>query len=345
MGKSSGEKFSNVFITISSKSWTFEFFGLKINNLTFSRWKNSVFQKDVVINRKETNSGKKGRNFPWLRSLLLHVWITIWRRSRFPPPPLVSAPLPSWRAFSFFFCFRNFPHYSYNTNNNNNNFNFENLLFFPEMVRGRFGIVQNYVRLLHVYRASLSFNVASDDSFVYLVDRSVLLPGRTRDPPRLQWSRGQFFTQHHRSRQFPGNGSCFRCKFRRIVARNRFAPSASSFSVSANRIQLNSISFQVGLGWAGDQPWMNVTKTYAACLTLCGLTCIFMPLTTDRYNVLAALSALFGLFFASNYSFTPSIVVQLIPLERFTTAYGLILLCQGIGCLVGPPLAGDFNHF
>lgn len=97
---------------------------------------------------------------------------------------------------------------------------------------------------------------------------------------------------------------------------------------------------QIGLGWAGDQSWMNVTKTYALCLLLCGISCILMPLVTHNYDLLAALSALFGLFFASNYSFTPSIVVHLIPLERFTTAYGLILLCQGIGCLVGPPLGG-----
>lgn len=53
-------------------------------------------------------------------------------------------------------------------------------------------------------------------------------------------------------------------------------------------------------------------------------------------------SAAFGLFFASNFSFTPVMLVELIPLERFTTAYGLSLLCQGIGNLLGPPLAGWF---
>ncbi|KAL0278499.1 UNVERIFIED_CONTAM: hypothetical protein PYX00_000310 [Menopon gallinae] len=96
----------------------------------------------------------------------------------------------------------------------------------------------------------------------------------------------------------------------------------------------------VALGWAGDQPWVNVMKTYAACLILCGICCLLMPATTPNYTVLAVVSAFFGLFFASNYSFTPTILVELIPLERFTTAYGLTLLCQGIGNLLGPPLAG-----
>lgn len=49
---------------------------------------------------------------------------------------------------------------------------------------------------------------------------------------------------------------------------------------------------------------------------------------------------LFGLFFASTFSFTPIILADLVPIDSFTMAYGLVLLCQGIGNLIGPPLAG-----
>ncbi|KAF7410041.1 hypothetical protein HZH68_004422 [Vespula germanica] len=96
----------------------------------------------------------------------------------------------------------------------------------------------------------------------------------------------------------------------------------------------------IGLGWAGDQPWMNVSKTYACCLAVCGVSTILMSTFTVYYIPLIITSASFGLFFASSFSFTPVILVELIPLERFTTAYGLTLLCQGIGNLLGPPLAG-----
>lgn len=99
-------------------------------------------------------------------------------------------------------------------------------------------------------------------------------------------------------------------------------------------------SLQIALGWAGDQPWMNVSKTYTWCLIACGIATILMSVFTDKYVLLMITSAAFGLFFASNFSFTPVILVELIPLERFTTAYGLSLLCQGIGNLLGPPLAG-----
>lgn len=73
---------------------------------------------------------------------------------------------------------------------------------------------------------------------------------------------------------------------------------------------------------------------------MCGISTAFMPLVIDIYWALAVLCALFGVFFASSFSFTPVILVQLVPLDRFTTGYGLVLLCQGIGNLIGPPLAG-----
>lgn len=51
----------------------------------------------------------------------------------------------------------------------------------------------------------------------------------------------------------------------------------------------------------------------------------------------------FGLFIAANYSLTSIILVELITLERFTNAYGLLLLVQGVANLVGPPLAGTYR--
>lgn len=55
---------------------------------------------------------------------------------------------------------------------------------------------------------------------------------------------------------------------------------------------------------------------------------------------LGIVSGFFGLFIAANYALTSIILVDLITLDRFTNAYGLLLLVQGIANLVGPPLAG-----
>ncbi|XP_024873042.1 uncharacterized protein LOC112455382 [Temnothorax curvispinosus] len=124
------------------------------------------------------------------------------------------------------------------------------------------------------------------------------------------------------------------------LTRNGYAESDA-----ANLLSIIGITNTIGmvvLGWAGDQPWMNVSKTYTWCLMACGVATILMSVFTHHYVFLSISAAAFGLFFASTFSFTPVILVELIPLERFTTAYGLSLLCQGIGNLLGPPLAGWF---
>ena len=115
----------------------------------------------------------------------------------------------------------------------------------------------------------------------------------------------------------------------------------------------------VALGWIGDQKWCNVTKTYSFCLlrkiflnlmkfliliyykfTVCGVSMFCIPLATTSYTVLCILCAIFGVTFASSFSFTPIITSRLVDMDDFTLAYGLILLVQGVGSLVGPPLAG-----
>ncbi|KAK5640858.1 hypothetical protein RI129_009405 [Pyrocoelia pectoralis] len=96
----------------------------------------------------------------------------------------------------------------------------------------------------------------------------------------------------------------------------------------------------IGLGWAADQSWLHVCKTYAVCLVFCGISCTAMMLFTDNYVMLMISSACFGLFFSSTCSFTPALLIDIISMEKFTNAYGLILLSEGIGNLLGPPIAG-----
>ncbi|KAK3928495.1 Monocarboxylate transporter 12 [Frankliniella fusca] len=101
------------------------------------------------------------------------------------------------------------------------------------------------------------------------------------------------------------------------------------------------------LGCVGDHPRLNVTKTYALCLAVCGTATAGMLVFTKRYWLLTLSCAAFGVTFGSTFSFTPTILVTLVPMERFTIAYGLNLLCQGIGNLLGPPFAGwlfDLTH-
>uniref|UniRef100_A0A1B0D5F5 Major facilitator superfamily (MFS) profile domain-containing protein n=1 Tax=Phlebotomus papatasi TaxID=29031 RepID=A0A1B0D5F5_PHLPP len=57
----------------------------------------------------------------------------------------------------------------------------------------------------------------------------------------------------------------------------------------------------------------------------CGSSVCLMPVVEDNYVALMALAVLFGITFASCFSFTPIILVRLVDLDEFTCAYGLVL--------------------
>ncbi|XP_026686036.1 uncharacterized protein LOC103518815 [Diaphorina citri] len=97
--------------------------------------------------------------------------------------------------------------------------------------------------------------------------------------------------------------------------------------------------FQIALGWAGDREWVNANLVYAVSMALCGAALVLVPLIKSYQNM-CGISGFFGLFVAANYSLTSIILVEITTIERFTNAYGLLLLVQGIANLVGPPLAG-----
>lgn len=116
-----------------------------------------------------------------------------------------------------------------------------------------------------------------------------------------------------------------------------FSPSQSSMLISI--IGIVNMVGEIVLGWMGDKKSVNPNMVYAICMGLCGIVTAMVPLFSD-YLSLSVLAGAFGLFIAANYSLTSIILVELITLERFTNAYGLLLLVQGVANLVGPPLAG-----
>lgn len=88
---------------------------------------------------------------------------------------------------------------------------------------------------------------------------------------------------------------------------------------------------------------MNITKAYAVSLVICGASIAGQMWLIDNMIMLQICSSLFGLGLSGHFAFTPGIVMELVPIDRFTIAYGLQLLCCGIGTLVGPPYAGKLD--
>ncbi|KAK2588248.1 hypothetical protein KPH14_004278 [Odynerus spinipes] len=116
--------------------------------------------------------------------------------------------------------------------------------------------------------------------------------------------------------------------------------SETDASILISVIGITNMTGEILLGWAGDRDWANASIVYAVCMALCGAVTALIPMVVNNYYMLCAISGGFGLFIAANYSLTSIILVELITLERFTNAYGLLLLVQGVANLMGPPLAG-----
>ena len=102
---------------------------------------------------------------------------------------------------------------------------------------------------------------------------------------------------------------------------------------------MNTIG-EVAVGWLSDQKWVSSIVLYSVCMCVCGLVTAILPLITS-YPLILALSAAYGFCISANYSLTSPILVELVTIQQFSSAYGLLLACQGIANLLGPPFAGD----
>ncbi|KAI4480781.1 hypothetical protein M0804_009878 [Polistes exclamans] len=116
--------------------------------------------------------------------------------------------------------------------------------------------------------------------------------------------------------------------------------SETDASILISVIGIANMIGEIILGWAGDRDWANASILYAGCMILCGGVTAMIPLVVNNYVMLCLISGAFGLFISANYSLTSIILVEMITIERFTNAYGLLLLVQGVANLMGPPLAG-----
>lgn len=108
--------------------------------------------------------------------------------------------------------------------------------------------------------------------------------------------------------------------------------STTDASMLISLIGIVNMFGEIVLGWAGDRKELNPNIVYAICMGFCGISVLLIPLFYS-YTWMCVLASAFGLFIAANYSLTSIILVNLVDIDRFTNAYGLLLLVQGIANL------------
>ncbi|VDM81203.1 unnamed protein product [Strongylus vulgaris] len=94
------------------------------------------------------------------------------------------------------------------------------------------------------------------------------------------------------------------------------------------------LPYGLGRDTARNRLWM-----YNITLSLCGLFTTFCFLCAGFVS-LAIYAGLFGFSIACYICLTSVILVDLLGLDKLTSAFGLLLLWQGAGTVFGPPIAG-----
>lgn len=89
---------------------------------------------------------------------------------------------------------------------------------------------------------------------------------------------------------------------------------------------------------------MEPSLLYSFLTVASGAAVGVLPLVSS-YAAMALLSSVYGFAISANYTLVPVILVNLISLDNFTGAYGLLLLIQGLAGLMGPPIAGKPGRF
>ncbi|KAL3989308.1 Major Facilitator Superfamily protein [Acanthocheilonema viteae] len=116
--------------------------------------------------------------------------------------------------------------------------------------------------------------------------------------------------------------------------------SAFGFMNTIGRLLIGLISDRKLPCKYGKNTAQNRLWTYILSLSICGLLTVGV-LFCHSYITLAMYSGLFGLTLSSYVCLTSVLLVDLIGIEKLTNAFGLILLFQGIGTIIGPPISGQ----
>jgi hypothetical protein len=107
-------------------------------------------------------------------------------------------------------------------------------------------------------------------------------------------------------------------------------------------IGISRTAGQLILGFLGDLPQINTLGLYAGSIIMCGIVTITVPVCTE-YISLSFYAVIFGFAVSATYALQMICIVNIVGLERSTSAFGLLQLAMGIATLLGTPISGIFN--
>ena len=97
---------------------------------------------------------------------------------------------------------------------------------------------------------------------------------------------------------------------------------------------------QLLFGFLANYSFIDELILYNIGAVLCSIASCLIPFVVHSYIALVSTILLFGLAVSANYALTSIILANMCGLELLTSAYGLILLGQGLSSLFGPVFGG-----
>ncbi|CAF3418435.1 unnamed protein product [Rotaria socialis] len=97
-------------------------------------------------------------------------------------------------------------------------------------------------------------------------------------------------------------------------------------------------------GWITKIPYMSPLLVNNIGLTIAGVATLLVPLCST-YELLIAYCIVWGGAIAFHISLSPVIICELVGLEKFSSALGLVFLFRGISSLIAPPVMGAIRDF
>jgi hypothetical protein len=79
-------------------------------------------------------------------------------------------------------------------------------------------------------------------------------------------------------------------------------------------------------------------------LCTAGLSQLLIPLAIAKFSFLMPLMLFTGFLQSAQEVLMPILCIKFAGTQNFANAYGMLLLCQGVSSLIGPPTLGKLTY-
>ena len=121
----------------------------------------------------------------------------------------------------------------------------------------------------------------------------------------------------------------------------RYPPENCNILISV--MGLSNLVGRIALGALLSVSFINAHVLFSTCYALCGVAAFMLTLFKTFLGSLVS-TCIFGFCFAAYGPVLTEVVLLTVSIEYYPSAYGILLLPQALGTLLGAPIAGRSLH-